>query len=173
MPPIVRGGRGTAVLPPLTTVDADGGMAAGAPAPGTSVWLPMIYAEAPLGSTVALPMMRGRRRVAVLPPLATIDADEAIAAGAPEEAVTAGTPGMNVWLPIAYAVALLGRMVVPPAVRGGRESRVGCDFVGVATAVFWVLPRDTVCATMVGLEDGFVLGPSSVPASVPTIVERG
>lgn len=87
-----------------------------------------MYCEAALGVMTELPMVtKGRMVVGVAPDvrgmvlLPTMRAD---AEGAREmrvpDIVIAEAPGISVWLPIKYWEALLGSMVVPSIVSGGR-----------------------------------------------------
>lgn len=137
VPSMVSGGRGVAllmraaVIPPMTIYDADGARLISVPEilmpedPGISVWLPIKYSEALLGNNVVPSMVSGGRglalpvRVAVVLPMTIFDADGARLIGVPE-ILMPEAPGISVWLPITYSESLLGIIVVPSMVSGGR-----------------------------------------------------
>ena len=96
-------------------------------APGMSVWLPMMYAEALLANMVAPAIVSGgapgvgaAAKGIVVPPMTMSDANGARLMGVPEISM-AGAPGMSVWLPILYAEALFGRKVSPAMITAGPE----------------------------------------------------
>lgn len=87
-----------------------------------------MYFEVALGVMTELPMViKGREVVVVGPDVmgkVSLPTTTAYAEGAREmrvpDMVMAGAPGFSVWLPIKYSEALLGSIVVPSRVSGGR-----------------------------------------------------
>ena len=121
--------RGMMVVP-MMSAEAEGASETRVPEkviagpPGASVWLSMIYSEAPLGVIVLPATVRTGRgsgaavRGNVVPPIMIFEADGAMLMSVPE-IVMAGEPGMRVWPLRSYWDSLLAVIIRSPMVRGG------------------------------------------------------
>ena len=125
-----------------------------------------MYFEAALGVMTELPIViKGKEVVVVGPDImgkVLLPTTTAYAEGAREmrvpDMVMAGAPGISVWLPIKYSEALLGSIVVPSRVSGGRGVALamsatvmlpeGARASGVPETVISGPPGRNVCPSM-------------------------